>query len=149
MSSTSAVDVTGYARCLEEDGYAIIPDFLSADDLAEVRRVLALYLGTHNGRNDFEGTLTERVYTLVARGRARAELDRLEARATARNASFVLGETLSRADTTWLPFVELAVRGGVALDASSWVAAWRERMHRRPSFDATYPPHWRTTPRPA
>jgi ectoine hydroxylase-related dioxygenase (phytanoyl-CoA dioxygenase family) len=31
--------------------------------------VLALYLGTHLGRNDFEGTLTERVYTLVARAR--------------------------------------------------------------------------------
>jgi len=69
MSSVSAVDVTAYARGIEEDGYVIIPDFLSADDLAEVRRVLALYLGTHNGRNDFEGTRTERVYTLVARAR--------------------------------------------------------------------------------
>lgn len=46
-----------------------MPDFLSPEDLAEVRRVLALYLGTHRGRNDFEGTKTERVYTLVARAR--------------------------------------------------------------------------------
>jgi hypothetical protein len=34
-----------------------------------VRRVLGLYLGSHRGRNDFEGTSTERVYTLVARAR--------------------------------------------------------------------------------
>src|SRR6185436_4446661 len=54
---------------IEEDGYTIIEDFLTAEDLAEVRRVLAFYLGTHRGRNDFEGFRTERVYTLVARGR--------------------------------------------------------------------------------
>jgi ectoine hydroxylase-related dioxygenase (phytanoyl-CoA dioxygenase family) len=36
---------------------------------ATVRRVLGLYLGTHAGRNDFEGTRTERIYTLVARAR--------------------------------------------------------------------------------
>ena len=29
----------------------------------------AFYLGSHRGRNDFEGERTERVYTLVARGR--------------------------------------------------------------------------------
>jgi ectoine hydroxylase-related dioxygenase (phytanoyl-CoA dioxygenase family) len=62
-------DVSAYVREIDAQGYAIIPDFLSAEDLAEVRRVLALYLGTHLGRNDFEGTLTERVYTLVARAR--------------------------------------------------------------------------------
>ena len=84
-----------------------------------------------------------------ARQRTRAELDRLEARAAPRNAPFVLGETLSRADTTWLPFVELAMRGGVELNTSSWTAAWHARMRQRPSFDATYPPHWRTAPRPA
>ena len=65
----SAVDVAGYAARIEGDGFAIIPDFLSPADLAEVRRVLALYLGTHSGRNDFEGTKTERIYTLVARAR--------------------------------------------------------------------------------
>jgi ectoine hydroxylase-related dioxygenase (phytanoyl-CoA dioxygenase family) len=31
--------------------------------------VLSYYLGSHAGRNDFEGEKTERVYTLVARGR--------------------------------------------------------------------------------
>jgi ectoine hydroxylase-related dioxygenase (phytanoyl-CoA dioxygenase family) len=42
---------------------------MNAARLAEVRRVLAFYLGTHSGRNPFEGHNTERVYTLVARGR--------------------------------------------------------------------------------
>src|SRR5262245_8192832 len=62
-------DLAAHGERIERDGFSIIPDFLSADDLAEVRRVLAFYLGSHSGRNDFEGTRTERVYTLVARGR--------------------------------------------------------------------------------
>src|SRR5262245_26764748 len=62
-------DLEGHARRIEESGFTVIEDFLSADVLAEVRRVLAFYLGTHSGRNNFEGTRTERVYTLVARAR--------------------------------------------------------------------------------
>src|SRR5262245_35344492 len=64
-----AFDVDAHLRRIDEDGYTVIEDFLSADDLAEVRRVLGFYLGSHRGRNDFEGERTERVYTLVARGR--------------------------------------------------------------------------------
>jgi hypothetical protein len=62
-------DLACHAQRIGDDGYTIIPDFLSFAELAEVRRVLGFYLGTHVGRNDFEGTRTERVYTLVARGR--------------------------------------------------------------------------------
>ena len=69
MTGESTFDVAAHARRIDEDGYTIIPDFLSPADLAEVRRVLALYLGRHLGRNDFEGTKTERIYTLVARAR--------------------------------------------------------------------------------
>src|SRR6516165_10467013 len=58
-----------HARAIERDGYTIIRDFLSPSTLTEVRRVLAFYLGSHGGRNNFEGYDTERVYTLVARGR--------------------------------------------------------------------------------
>jgi len=57
------------ARAIERDGYTIIPEFMDAARLAEVRRVLGFYLGSHSGRNPFEGHSTERVYTLVARGR--------------------------------------------------------------------------------
>jgi len=79
-----------------------------------------------------------------ARAAVRAEIERLEARAAGRGATFVLGETLSRADLTWLPFVELAARGGVDLDAGTpWLQAWRTRMRARPSYARSYPPHWR------
>jgi len=58
-----------HAERIEADGYTVIPDFVSAADLAEVRRVLGLYLDTYIGRNEFEGTRTERIYTLVGRAR--------------------------------------------------------------------------------
>ncbi len=58
-----------HAQRIGAVGFTVIPDFLDAATLREVRRVLAFYLGTHAGRNDFEGTRTERVYTLVARAR--------------------------------------------------------------------------------
>lgn len=64
-----AFDAASHAARIERDGYTVIEDFLPPAVLAEVRRVLALYLGSNAGRNDFEGTRTERVYTLVARGR--------------------------------------------------------------------------------
>jgi ectoine hydroxylase-related dioxygenase (phytanoyl-CoA dioxygenase family) len=54
---------------LDQQGYTIIEDFLPADDLRAVREGLAPFLGTHRGRNNFEGHKTERVYTLVARGK--------------------------------------------------------------------------------
>jgi len=62
------LDIDGHLARLQEQGYTIIPDFLSAADLRAVRDGLAPFLGTHRGRNNFEGTKTERVYTLVARG---------------------------------------------------------------------------------
>lgn len=54
---------------LDEQGYTVLPDFLSQEALARVRGGLAPYLETHAGRNPFEGFRTERVYTLVGRGR--------------------------------------------------------------------------------
>ena len=63
------LDIEAHARAIERDGFTIIRDFLAAEVLAEVRRVLGFYLGSHTGRNPFEGHSTERVYTLIARGR--------------------------------------------------------------------------------
>jgi ectoine hydroxylase-related dioxygenase (phytanoyl-CoA dioxygenase family) len=65
--SRSTFDVQAGAALIERQGYTIIEDFLDAGTLAEVREGIAPYLGTHQGRNDFEGYKTERVYTLVAR----------------------------------------------------------------------------------
>lgn len=62
-------DLDAHAGAMDREGYTLIHDFLSGEDLAEVRRVLAFYLGSRTGRNNFEGYRTERVYTLVARGR--------------------------------------------------------------------------------
>jgi ectoine hydroxylase-related dioxygenase (phytanoyl-CoA dioxygenase family) len=69
MAAMAVFELSSHVAALERDGYTILPDFLSADDLAEVRRVLRLYLGAQRGRNDFEGYRTERIYTLVARAR--------------------------------------------------------------------------------
>jgi ectoine hydroxylase-related dioxygenase (phytanoyl-CoA dioxygenase family) len=69
MSSATSFDRASHVDRIDRDGFTVIEDFLDRDTLAEVRRVLGLYLGSHSGRNDFEGTRTERVYTLVARGR--------------------------------------------------------------------------------
>jgi ectoine hydroxylase-related dioxygenase (phytanoyl-CoA dioxygenase family) len=60
---------TGHLADLHEQGYTVIPDFLDAGLLARVREGLAPHLNTHAGRNNFEGYKTERVYTLVGRGR--------------------------------------------------------------------------------
>jgi len=62
-------DLDAHAAAIDRDGFTIVDNFLSPQELAEVRRVLAFYLGSHKGRNNFEGFATERVYTLVARGR--------------------------------------------------------------------------------
>jgi ectoine hydroxylase-related dioxygenase (phytanoyl-CoA dioxygenase family) len=61
-------DLEQHAARVNEQGYTIIPDFLDAAALRAVRDGLRPFLGTHRGRNNFEGHQTERVYTLVARG---------------------------------------------------------------------------------
>lgn len=79
------------------------------------------------------------------RSDVRDELARLEVRAAARGGDFLMGAQLTRADTSWIPFVEIAGRAGVALevDSTPWLAAWRDRMRERTSYQKSYPPHWR------
>jgi glutathione S-transferase len=81
----------------------------------------------------------------AARAAHAKHAERLEQRAAARGGPFLLGETMTRADLTWIPFVEIAARGTMDLDPAKtpWLVAWRERMRARPSYDASYPPHWR------
>ncbi len=54
---------------LNSQGFTIIPDFLSSQVLQQVDARLEEIRGRHQGRNDFEGEATERIYTLVSRGR--------------------------------------------------------------------------------
>lgn len=63
------MDTEHHLAELERQGFTVIADFLRAADIERVRAGLAPFLGMHVGRNNFEGTLTERVYTLVGRGR--------------------------------------------------------------------------------
>lgn len=67
-TAASTFDPAPHLQRLRTQGYTIIEDFLSADDLAAVRAGLAPFLQQYAGRNNFEGFQTERVYTLVARG---------------------------------------------------------------------------------
>ena len=62
-------DVERHLKAMDDQGFTVIEDFLPAEILAEVRERLAPFLGSHLGRNAFEGFGTERVYTLAARGK--------------------------------------------------------------------------------
>jgi ectoine hydroxylase-related dioxygenase (phytanoyl-CoA dioxygenase family) len=67
-------DPAPHIKRMREDGYAIVKEFLDAGQLAAFRAGMAPHLGTHRGRNPFEGRTTERVYTMVARGRVFEDL---------------------------------------------------------------------------
>lgn len=67
-------DVDGHVAAIRERGFTVIRDFMDADTLREARDTLAPFIGAHHGRNSFEGYRTERVYTLVARGRVFEDL---------------------------------------------------------------------------
>jgi ectoine hydroxylase-related dioxygenase (phytanoyl-CoA dioxygenase family) len=93
MGAATSFDLDAHARALERDGYTVIEDFMDAARLAEVRRVLGFYLGTHTGRNPFEGRSTERIYTLVARGKVFWDIA-LDARVLALCDRFLLAGSL-------------------------------------------------------
>lgn len=61
------MDVSRYLDRLDADGFVVLEDLLSADDLAGHRAALAPSFARQAfGRNDFEGRKTERIYTLPA-----------------------------------------------------------------------------------
>lgn len=66
---TTAFDLDAHAAEMRDQGFTIIRDFMVGEQLAEFRRALRPFTETHHGRNDFEGFRTERIYTLVARGK--------------------------------------------------------------------------------
>lgn len=74
------------------------------------------------------------------------ELDRLEQRCTLRGNRYLMGDEITRADLTWLPFVELVGRAGIDINADkySWTRTWRATLVARPSYEKSYPTHWRT-----
>ena len=70
----SGFDLAGHVARLRTDGFTIIDDYLDDDGLTRFREGLAPYLGAYRGRNSFEGVATERVYTLVGRGKVYEEI---------------------------------------------------------------------------
>jgi ectoine hydroxylase-related dioxygenase (phytanoyl-CoA dioxygenase family) len=68
-AAAAGFDVEAHAERIRRDGYTVIEEFLDEDRLAAFRETLAPFMGTHHGRNDFEGFRTGRIYTLVARGK--------------------------------------------------------------------------------
>jgi len=69
LQAAARFDADAHAQEMREQGFTVIPDFLDEGQIAEFRRALAPFLGSHHGRNDFEGFKTERVYTLIARAK--------------------------------------------------------------------------------
>jgi len=69
MTAATDGQTARHLQELEHQGYTQIPDFLSAGQLDAVNRLYDEMLGSHQGRNNFEGNRTERIYTLVARHR--------------------------------------------------------------------------------
>ena len=51
-------DLGAHSGEIERDGYTILHDFMDAARLAEVRRVLSFYLGSHSGRNPESSPIT-------------------------------------------------------------------------------------------
>ncbi len=68
-AQTARFDADAHAAEIREQGFTVIENFLDAEAIAAFRTGIAPFLGSHRGRNDFEGFETERVYTLVARGK--------------------------------------------------------------------------------
>src|SRR5215472_15108183 len=56
-------------QALEHDGYVILERLISADELNELKRAIeAFEAKLPMGRNNFEGELTRRVYSLAGKG---------------------------------------------------------------------------------
>ncbi len=71
--SVSAVrpDVDDVVAAIKEDGFALVERFIDAGRAAEIREELADVLErTPEGRNEFEGFSTRRIYALFAKTRA-------------------------------------------------------------------------------
>ena len=69
MNRASDLDPGNAVRELKQQGYTIIEDFLSAGQLAEVKDFLAHRGVAFTGRNNFEGSRTERIYALLTQGK--------------------------------------------------------------------------------
>lgn len=71
-SSGAGVDaavVDADLAAVQRDGYVVLHDMLSAEQLADIRAAVAPMLDMR-GRNNFEGTATQRIYSVLNKTRA-------------------------------------------------------------------------------
>jgi ectoine hydroxylase-related dioxygenase (phytanoyl-CoA dioxygenase family) len=73
--SAHGIDMSAHVERIREEGYSILEGALPPESGARIRAELAPWLsGERPGRNDFEGFRTERVYAMLAKSPATAEL---------------------------------------------------------------------------
>lgn len=119
-------DLARHMAELEADGFTVIEDYLSASQIERFREGLAPYLGTYRGRNGFEGYTTERVYTLVGRGKVFEE---------------------SASDPRLLAILDRLLRPNYLLSANHAICIYPGEKAQNPHFDDGFYPFPR--PRPA
>ncbi len=72
-AAQTAVDLD--LAALRKDGYVVVPDLLSSQQIEDVHRQLSPYLQRKlMGRNEFEGLCSERVYAVLAKATSLAPL---------------------------------------------------------------------------
>lgn len=74
LKAATAFDPAPHVERMRRDGWTVIERYLDEARLAAFRDGVEPLLGRYRGRNDFEGRTTERVYTLVARGKVFEDL---------------------------------------------------------------------------
>ena len=67
-ASVDAALVDADLAALERDGYVVLPDLLSREELDAIRADVSPLLDKH-GRNEFEGAATQRVYSVLNKTR--------------------------------------------------------------------------------
>jgi glutathione S-transferase len=136
-----------FGRTAEESGLVLrwVLDLINHLEPKLDRMAIPIY----RGRVETEGEAIK-----VAAAEVRQELTALEA--SLGGAPFLVGDAISAADCTALPFIQHLLRAAgkeearpldlrlVPLeDSYPSLAAWVERMKGLPGYDRTYPPHWR------
>lgn len=110
---------------IRRDGYTIVESVLDSAGLSAFRAGVAPYLGRWRGRNPFEGHSTERVYTLVGRGKVFEEV---------------------AADPRILGIVGAFLRPGFLLSASHAIVIHPGEAAQSLHFDDTFYPFERPRP---
>ena len=64
VGDVDASVVASLVKSVHEDGYVIIPDLISLEIVDRIREETATFL-TYNGRNELEGHLTRRIYSVI------------------------------------------------------------------------------------